>query len=172
MHIPPTFFLWFRQKNEKIDIFATLYFFYNKETNHMWNTTSLKKTFKLAKLFRELNGKYFRNKLGECKFEVSPDPCDNLTAAAAIEYRDKRNGNKAATIIFNSRIDWDEKSIRQVLLHELIHFYVFVKIGHCPCFQHGLPFIFKMITINILHNEHIHMCWPGEKITWSDERKQ
>ena len=136
----------------------------------MLKTKELKKEFKLNTLYKELNNKYFQNKLGECKFEVSPDPCDYIPAVAAIKYRDKRNGEKAATIIFNSRVDWDKEAIRNVLLHELIHFHVFRKLGFCPCFQHGLLFIVKMLTLNILHHEHVRLYWYGEKITWSNNQ--
>lgn len=136
----------------------------------MWNIKKIKKSFDIVSLYNEFNTKYFGNKLGECKFEDSADPCDYIPAVAAIEYRNKRNGTKGATIRFNSRIDWDEYSIRQVLLHELIHFYVFTRLGFCPCFQHGLFFIINMLRINIMHNEHVRMFWHGGKITWSRDR--
>ena len=95
----------------------------------MWNTTTLKKTFKLTKLYRELNGKYYKNLLGDCKFEAVLNPGDYKSAAAAIIYHKKRTGGNTATVYFNSRIDWNEETIRRVLIHEMIHYYLFVVTG-------------------------------------------
>ena len=129
----------------------------------MWNTTTLKKTFKLTKLFRELNEKYYKNRLGDCKIEAVPNPGNNKSAAAAIIYHKKWTGGNTATVYFNSRIDWDEKTIRQVLLHEMIHYYIFVVTGRKLFFSHGLHFVLVMLKINLLYNEHIHIFFAQEE---------
>ena len=136
----------------------------------MWDTTTLKKTFKLTKLFKEFNEKYFGNSLGECKFEAVPDPSTTCPAAATIRPRKKRTGGNTALIKFNSRIDWNDEDIRSVLLHEMIHYYIYVKIGPGILFPHGVPFIWEMLRINIRHNEHITRYWRKERLTWSDGR--
>ena len=134
----------------------------------MWNTTTLKKTFKLTKLYRELNGKYYGDLLGDCKFEVVLNPGDNPSAAAAIIYHKKWTGGNTATVYFNSRIDWNETTIRRVLIHELIHYYLFVVTGRRFFFSHGFSFIWVMLKINLLYHEHITVYWH-EKIPPSPE---
>ena len=134
----------------------------------MWNTTTLKKTFKLTKLYRELNGKYYNDLLGDCKFEVVLNPGDNPSAAAAIIYHKKWTGGNTATVYFNSRIDWNETTIRRVLIHELIHYYLFVVTGRRFFFSHGFSFIWVMLKINLLYHEHITVYWH-EKIPPSPE---
>ena len=128
----------------------------------MWNTTTLKKTFKLTKLYRELNGKYYNDLLGDCKFEVVLNPGDNPSAAAAIIYHKKWTGGNTATVYFNSRIDWNETTIRRVLIHELIHYYLFVVTGRRFFFSHGLSFVWVMLKINILYHEHITIYWHNK----------
>lgn len=137
---------------------------------YMWTTTTLKKTFGLTKLYRELNGKYFGNSLGDCSIEAVPDPSSYIPAAAVITPRRKRTGGYTANIRFNSRIDWNEKNIRRILLHEMIHYYVYVKTGRGSFFPHGLRFIITMLRINLLHGEHIQVYWHEGKLTWSDGR--
>lgn len=136
----------------------------------MWNTTTLKKTFKLTKLYRELNEKYYKNCLGDCKFETDPTPGDYKWAAACIIYHRKWTGGNTATVYFNSRIDWNEKTIRQTLLHELIHYYIFVATGRRHFFSHGLSFIWVMLRINFLNHEHIRIFWHEKIPTGSEER--
>lgn len=136
----------------------------------MWDIKTLKKEFKLNKLYQELNEKYFKGVLGEVKFESVPDPCTFIPAVAAIYKYKKRTGKKTATIKFNSRVDWNEQDIRRVLLHEMIHYYIFIKFRWSVMFPHGLPFIWEMLRINICYNEHIRMFWHKEKLTWSDNQ--
>lgn len=136
----------------------------------MWDTKTLKKTFNLNKLYQELNQKYFDGVLGECVFYVVPDPCSFMPAAATILPHKKRTGGYTADIKFNSRIDWNSKDVRRVLLHEMIHYYTYVKTGRCLAFPHGLRFIIKMIKINIMYNEHIRLYWYKEKLTWSNNQ--
>ena len=136
----------------------------------MWDTTTLKKTFKLAKLYRELNEKYFKNMLGTCTFEALPDPSPDVPAAACIFSYRKSTGGYTARIKFNSRIDWTETTIRQVLIHELIHYYNTLKHERHFLFSHGLRFQLVMWKINLLHKEHIRTFWHGEKLTMSKKR--
>ena len=136
----------------------------------MWTTTTLKKTFKLSRLYRELNEGYFGGVLGDCSFEAVPDPCSFIPAVAAVSPHKKWTGGYAATIRFNSRIDWDEKDIRRVLLHEMIHYYIYVRTGRRLAFPHGLRFVVTMLKINIQHRERIRMYWHGGKLTWSEDR--
>lgn len=137
----------------------------------MWDTTTLKKTFKLARLYRELNEKYFYNRLGTCSFEAFPDPSPYVPAAACIHSRKRRTGGYTAHIKFNSRIPWDQTTIRQVLIHELIHYYNEVKYGRSFIFPHGLRFYLMMWKINLVHREHVQAYWHGERLTWSSEKK-
>ena len=137
----------------------------------MWDTTTLKKTFKLTKLYRELNEKYFYNQLGDCTFEALPDPSPDVPAAACILSRKKRTGGYTAHIKFNSRIPWDQTTIRQVLIHELIHYYNTVKYGRSFIFPHGLRFHLVMWKINLLHREHVQTYWHGERLTRSDKKR-
>lgn len=134
----------------------------------MWNTTTLKKTFKLTKLYRELNEIYFSNRLGDCIFEVVPTPGNLKSAAAAIIYHKKWTGGNTATVYINSRIDWNGTTIRRVLIHEMIHYYIFVVTGRRPFFSHGLSFVWVMLKINLLYHEHITVYWH-EKIPPSPE---
>lgn len=127
----------------------------------MWNTHDLKTTFKLTKLFRELNGKYFSNMLGDCTFEAVPYP---FHTAACIRSRRKWTGGYTANIKFNSNIHWNAENIRQVLLHEMIHYYINVRLNRNAFFSHGIRFLLVMLRINLCHNEHIHVYWHGEKI--------
>ena len=90
------------------------------------------------------------------------DPGDNPSAAAAIIYHKKWTGGNTATIYFNSRIDWNETTIRRVLIHELIHYYLFVVTGRRFFFSHGLSFVWVMLKINILYHEHITIYWHNK----------
>lgn len=137
----------------------------------MWDTTTLKKTFKLARLYRELNEKYFYNRLGACTFEALPDPDPDVPVAASIRSHRRRTGGYTAHIKFNSRIPWNQTSIRQVLIHELIHYYNEVKYGGAFIFPHGLRFHLVMWKINLLHGEHVQAYWHGERLTLSSEKK-
>lgn len=137
----------------------------------IWNTTTLKKTFKLAKLYRELNENYFHNRLVTCTFEALPDPVPYVPVAATIRPRRRSDGGYTAHIKFNSRISWNEASIRQVLIHELIHYYNEVKYGRSFIFSHGLRFQLMKWKINLLYGEHIWTYWHGEKLTMSSEKK-
>lgn len=134
----------------------------------MWDTKTLKNTFNLNKLYRELNQKYFDGLLGECVFDAVPDPRSAIPAVATILPHKKRTGGYIANIDFNSRIDWNERDIRRVLLHEMIHYYTYIKTGRCLTFPHGLRFIIKMVKINFRYNEHIRLYWHKEKLTWSN----
>lgn len=136
----------------------------------MWDIKTLKKEFKLNKLYQELNKKYFNNILGECTFKTAPDPNAIVPSVATIYTYIKRTGGITATIKFNSRIDWNEEDIRRVLLHEMIHYYIFIKFKRHLIFSHGLPFIWKMFKINVCYNEHIRMFWYKTKLTWSNNQ--
>ena len=137
----------------------------------MWDTTTLKKTFKLTKLYRELNAKYFYNRLGTCTFEALPDPCPHVPVAATIYPHRRSTGGYTAHIKFNSQIHWNETTIRQVLIHELIHYYNTVKYEKAFIFPHGLRFKLVMWKINLQHGEHIRTFWHGEKLTLSSKQK-
>ena len=137
---------------------------------YMWNTTTFKKTFKVTKLYREMNEKYFGNLLEDYTLEVVPDPSSQTPAVAAITPYKKRTGTYAAKIRFNSRIDWNEKNVRETLLHELIHYYIYVKTGWGALFPHGPRFVITMLRINLLHREHVQVYWHEGKVTLSDGR--
>lgn len=119
----------------------------------------MKRTFKLAKLYKELNEKYFGGILGDVKFEGNPRLWDTFAAVATIYTYKNLCGEKVATIKFDTKYDWDEKDIRRVLLHEMIHYYIFVKLGRRLIFPHGLPFIWIMLRINRKYDEHIKLYW-------------
>ena len=137
----------------------------------MWTTHDLKTTFKLTKLFKELNAKYFHNRLGVCTFEALPDPATDVPAAACIRPYKRRTCGYTAKIKFNSRIPWTEKTIREVLIHELIHYYNHVKYRRAFFCPHGLRFQLMMWKINLLHKEHIRTYWHYGRLTFSDGRK-
>ena len=129
----------------------------------MFTTTTLKQTFRLTKLYRELNEQYFHNLLGSCTFEALPGPAPDAPTIACIRIHQKRTGGYTAHIKFNSRIPWNETTLRETLIHELIHYYNVVKHKRQFLIHHGLRFHLVMWRINLQHHEHIRVFWPEAK---------
>ena len=126
---------------------------------YMWDIKTLKKTFHLTSLYQELNKKYFGGILGDVKFEVDSHFCVFASSVATIFTYKKPGGENMAIIKFNTSFDWNEQNMRQILLHEMIHYYIFVKFGRRLLFSHGLPFIWIMMKINRKYGENIKLYW-------------
>ena len=114
----------------------------------MWDIKTLKKEFNLNQLYKEYNAKYFNGKLGDIVFDVYEVGDGDIFSYALENTRKKRNGEYEANIKFNSKCGWNNLNIRETLLHEMIHYYVFVKLGRCPLFEHGI--FFKLVQLKLL----------------------
>lgn len=114
----------------------------------MWDIKTLKKEFNLNQLYKEYNAKYFNGELGDVVFDTYTVGEDDIFSYAIENTRKKRNGRCEASIKFNSRCGWNDVNIRETLLHEMIHYYVFVKLGRNPLFEHGI--FFKLTQLKLL----------------------
>ena len=121
----------------------------------MWDIKTLKKTFNLNKLFKEYNAKYFKGKLGDVVFDVYVVGEGEIFSYALENTRKKRNGGYSANIKFNAMCEWNDKSIRETLLHEMIHYYQFVLFGRSPIFGHGISFTVTQLRLLLCYGVYV-----------------
>lgn len=92
-------------------------------------------TIKLLKeKFKEYNKSYFENKLKMCNFSLYPSNYEYARFSPQI-------GQTKARIWINKKIKWDEELLKNTLIHEMVHYYVYSIIGVKNfLFPHGQKF--------------------------------
>ena len=110
--------------------------------------------------FDEYNHQYFNSVLPRCEFSVI-----KLSCLGRYMFSSRKNGNRKYRISLTSDVKWTEESLRDVLIHEMIHHYV-VAIDGCKgidgfswygLFGHGKRFRRQVRRINREHGLKIHI---------------
>ena len=130
------------------------------------------KTEKLNRLYEECNQLYFNGKLPYCRCTYT-----NMDSYGDyINYKSK-NGIQTTLIRISNKVEWNDISLRQILVHEMIHHYV-VSVDNCRgidgfgwygLFGHGWHFrrqirrIKKEFGLKI-HIHHSYIYHRKEKI--------
>lgn len=81
----------------------------------------------LKRLYKEYNEKYFYNKLGECDFSFFPK---NLSILGKYNSKNDKNGKPKDKIWIGTSVIWTEEHLQRILIHEMIHMYVYRVEGH------------------------------------------
>ena len=121
----------------------------------MWDIKALKKEFNLNQLYKEYNAKYFNGELGDIVFDVYEVGDGDIFSYAYENARKKRTGKYEANIKFNAKCVWNDENIRETLLHEMIHYHIFIKIGRCPLFAHGVLFKLEQLRLWFRYGLHV-----------------
>ena len=70
--------------------------------------------------YKEYNQLYFGNQLKHCKFSVQKMSwCEGMYT-----YKKEKDGIIEGRIWLTNDIDWTEETLREVIIHEMIHHYV------------------------------------------------
>ena len=110
--------------------------------------------------FDEYNRLYFDSVLPRCEFSVI-----KLSCLGSYMFSSGKNGKRKYRIRLTSDVNWTEESLRDVLIHEMIHHYV-VAIDGCKgidgfswygLFGHGKRFRRQVRRINREHGLKIHI---------------
>ena len=101
---------------------------------------------KIRNLYKKYNHLYFDDLLPNTLSVV----LNNEHAIASVVCAKERKTKKIKVALWLSdKYEWSSLTLRDVILHEMIHVYVYVKIGHLPYFrQHGINFKRKMKSLN------------------------
>ena len=110
--------------------------------------------------FDKYNHQYFNSVLPQCEFSVIKLSCLGRYMSSF-----GKNGKRKYRIRLTSDVNWTEESLRNVLIHEMIHHYV-VAIDGCKgidgfswygLFGHGKRFRKQVRRINREHGLKIHI---------------
>ena len=94
----------------------------------------------MSQMFRECNKKYFNGSLPSPKYGLM----NKLNILARFEYNKNKNGKKPIKwqeIKFSDCYDFPEDSFRDLMVHELIHYYIAWN-GIKDNKEHGKEFIY------------------------------
>ena len=125
----------------------------------MWDIKTLKKTFNLNKLYKEYNTKYFKGKLGDVVFDAYIQGKDEILSYACENAHKKRNGGYSTNIKFNALCEWNNENISKVLLHEMIHYYLYTKFGNSLIIEHGILYIIIQLKILICYGIYVPLSF-------------
>ncbi len=121
----------------------------------------------LKVLFDEYNNKYFGGRLPRCpllKFTRRHDVSDtwaHFTVYGVDKYSIEMN--------LNNNLMWTISSLRNLLVHEMIHYSNQLDYGFCGAVHHLPPFITSAWWMNLRHKELNIQCHPN--LLWRRERK-
>ena len=120
----------------------------------------------LTELFWECNKEYFDNSLPTPYIELF----DSFKNIARFEYFKNKKGSKKPIknqiIKFSKNYDFDEKIIRDIMVHEMIHYFIgFNQLEDATA--HGPIFIHMMNEINSKYHRHITVSHKS-----TDEQKE
>lgn len=122
------------------------------------------KTYDLVKLFNEINKECFFNELPPIDIVVKT--LKRVTAQYTSKF--KQNADKSYTV-FDNKITisdltkYSEEKLRNILCHEMIHYYVATKIDHRD--NHGPNFkehMYRINSLNLGYNVTLIDDQPGE----------
>lgn len=129
----------------------------------MWDIKTLKREFKLNKLYKEYNIKYFKGKLDDVVFNVYTQEKNDIPSIAYENAHKKRNGDYSANISFNAECNWNGENICKTLLHEMIHYYHYVLLGRGTILEHGILFRLTQLRLLICHGIYVPI-YGGKKV--------
>ena len=110
--------------------------------------------------FDEYNHQYFNSVLPQCEFSVI-----KLSCLGRYMFSSGKNGKRKCRIRLTSDVNWTEETLRDVLIHEMIHHYV-VAIDDCKgidgfswygLFGHGKRFRRQVKRIKRKYGLKIHI---------------
>lgn len=81
----------------------------------------------LKALFNEYNEKYFYGKLGKCDFSFFPK---YRSALGKYNSKNDKNGKPKDRIWIGTSVIWTEEHLQRILIHEMIHMYVYRVEGY------------------------------------------
>ncbi len=81
----------------------------------------------LKKLYKEYNDLYFDGKLGKCDFSFFPK---NISSLGWYCGKEDSKGRPKDKIWIATSVKWTEDVLKRVLIHEMIHKYVYRVEGH------------------------------------------
>lgn len=113
----------------------------------------------LKKEFEKYNKMYFDNKLEMCEFHYH---YINMFGRYSTTIK---NNKIIGHIWITKKTDWDEKKLKQIMVHEMIHHYVHTVQGikFDGLFQHGRQFVKQIKRIKKQHNYEVLVCFPNWK---------
>lgn len=82
------------------------------------------KTEKLNRLYEECNQLYFNGKLPYCRCTYT-----NMESYGDYMNYKSKNGIQTTLIRISNKVEWNDISLRQILVHEMIHHYVYTIDG-------------------------------------------
>lgn len=87
--------------------------------------------------YKEYNKLYFGNQLKRCKFSVQKQH-----ALGTYTYKRSKDRTITGHIWITTDVEWTEETLREVIIHEMIHHYVrTIDRRFSGLFGHGYPFI-------------------------------
>lgn len=108
----------------------------------------------LKEKFKEYNRLYFDGKLRAPGFSV----IRYRQIAGRFSYRRNRKGEICdRQISLSSEFKWDEDSFRDVMVHEMIHYELFLQGDHSIWFTHAHAFRKRMRQLNRAYGLHIRI---------------
>lgn len=100
----------------------------------------------IKELYKEYNHLYFDDLLPKT---LSVYTGNKHAIASVVCVKDKKTKKIKVAMQFSDKYEWQKPMLRDIILHEMIHVYVFVKVGHLPYFRkHGIKFKKKMKELN------------------------
>ncbi len=93
----------------------------------------------LKKRFTDYNNLYFNGELNECNFSFFSK---NITYLGWYCSKNDKNDNPKDKIWIGTCVKWDDESLKQIMIHEMVHMYVY-RIKKCKfdgLFGHGKRF--------------------------------
>ena len=99
----------------------------------------------MPQMFWECNEKYFNNELPTPKFDL----INKTSILARFEFFKEKKGVKIKhkKILFSDCYDFDEKVFENLMVHEMIHYYLAWNEVNNPC-GHGKEFMEKANELN------------------------
>lgn len=93
----------------------------------------------LRVLYKEYNEKYFNNVLGKCDFSFFSK---NILYLGWYSAKNDKNGKPKDKIWIGTSIKWTNEALERVLIHEMVHMYVYrvKKCKHDGILGHGRNF--------------------------------
>ena len=110
----------------------------------------------LEKKFEEYNEKYFDGKLRSVKIGLLSRHFKNINGVFEFEI-DKMGNLRKPSIKLNAGVNWDEKKLCGVLLHEMIHLSVTQKYKKGK--GHGFAFIKECKRVESQYGVTVWHCW-------------
>ena len=124
----------------------------------------------LRNWFCDYNERYFDSVLPTCDFSV-------VKSCGYLGLFQSAKGSRQAEICFPSRPvwtgrdEWSEQMLREILIHEMVHYYVEEIIGrHLMMFAHGYKYRKVCRRLRKRHGVHVHISAYRYKKTPSSFR--